>query len=367
MTDQLAQFLESSDVIEYVQFSDAMKITSCNGLFLRHTGITSGSITDHTITEFLTAHDTQLVLSWAATNVPAEPVLLNFLTARNELYTLRCTVSTTEDGFAIAGEPPRSDADLTEQLIRLNNGFASLSREHVRANLALREANRKLNEFLGMAAHDLRNPLTVMIGASKLLLHLSSVDEKSTRLLSTIHSSSQYMLRLVEDLLDISRIEAGDINLKTEVVDVVALVERNVDLNRLLADPKKIAIDLDVQPGIPLITLDPHKIEQVLTNLISNGVKYSFPESRVSVTLRIADAEVVIDVRDQGAGIPAGEMDRLFKAFGRTSVRGTAGEKSTGLGLLIAKKIVDAHGGRIEVQSEEGVGSTFSMALPITA
>jgi len=174
------------------------------------------------------------------------------------------------------------------------------------------------------------------------------------------------MLRLLNDLLDISQIEAGKLDLHLEDVDLRALVQENVHLNRIIAGKKNIKIELVCPDAVPL-RADPSKLEQVLSNLISNAIKYSFPDTTVTVTLEPVGNEVAIRVRDQGQGIPAAELHKLFEEFQKTSVKSTAGEKSTGLGLAIVKKIVEGHGGRISVLSEVGHGSTFQVSLPLHA
>jgi two-component system sensor histidine kinase/response regulator len=168
-----------------------------------------------------------------------------------------------------------------------------------------------------------------------------------------ILSSSGFMLRLLENLLDVSQIEAGELRLDRRPTDLAAVVARNVDLNRVVAAAKQIEVRLRAD-----------RMEQVLNNLVSNAVKFSRPGTAVEVRVERRAGEVVLSVADQGEGIPPDEVDRLFKRFSRTSVRATGGEKSTGLGLVIAKQVVDGHGGRIWVESVVGEGSTFSVALP---
>lgn len=237
----------------------------------------------------------------------------------------------------------------------------------LRSNTALTEMNERLNEFVGMAAHDLRNPLTVLLGFSKYLMRASeaTIPEQQRRMLASIQTSSEFMLRLVNNLLDVSKIEAGELHLEKAPTDLAGLVRQNVSLNQLLAQDKGIEIVLVIESDLPTLKIDPDKIEQVLNNLISNAVKFSHPGSTVTVTLRQVEGDALLSVHDQGPGIPEGEIDKLFKAFGRTSVRATAGEKSTGLGLVIAKQVVDRHGGRIWVETEVGKGTTFFVALPI--
>jgi two-component system sensor histidine kinase/response regulator len=139
----------------------------------------------------------------------------------------------------------------------------------------------------------------------------------------------------------------------------------HVATNRLIAARKKILVDLNLGPDLPAVEADPRKIEQVMENLLSNAIKFSPPGTTVTMNLKPMGAQVRIEVRDQGPGIPEAERGKLFQPFQRTSVKPTGGEKSSGLGLAIARRVVEAHGGRIGVESEVGVGSTFFVNLPL--
>ena len=143
------------------------------------------------------------------------------------------------------------------------------------------------------------------------------------------------------------------------------MLELNVELNRLLAGRKQIDITLSKEEAIPTLRIDAAKIEQVLNNLISNAIKFSYPNSTVEVSVGKREGEVVVAVRDEGQGIPPAELERLFIPFENISVRSTAGENSTGLGLAIARRIVEGHGGQIWVRSQVGAGSTFAFSLPL--
>ncbi len=236
-------------------------------------------------------------------------------------------------------------------------------------NTALECLNEEKNRLLGMAAHDLRNPLGVILAYSDFLeteaSNVLSVDQLD--FVSTIKTTSEFMLHLINELLDVSTIESGQLHLECVPTDLGELARRNVTLNRVLAQQKHIELELTVGAALPLLTLDRGKLEQVLNNLIGNAIKYSYPNTRITVSLTSADRDVTVAVSDQGQGIPETDLPKLFKAFGRANVRTTAGEQSTGLGLAIARKIIEGHGGTIAVQSQVGAGSTFSFHLPCTA
>lgn len=262
------------------------------------------------------------------------------------------------------------DSRLYEDLSELNNELATLQREMAKKNIELEQLNALKNELLGMAAHDLRTPLGVIQNYSDFLeADTGSLLSDSHRaIISTIKRTSRFMLELVDDLLDVTTIEAGRLTLDRRLCDLGTLITDNVILNRTLAARKTIAIDWTA-PEAPLrsLPLDASRIEQVLNNLIGNAMKFSPPGSRVLVSATSAADTVTISVADQGPGIPASDLPNLFKPFTRATALGTAGEKSTGLGLAIVRKIVEAHGGRIWVKSEPGKGATFFVSLPITA
>lgn len=254
-----------------------------------------------------------------------------------------------------------------EQLTRVNNELANLQREMAQKNVELQKLNETKNRFLGMAAHDLRSPLSVIMAYAQFLEAEATpvLNEEQREFVATIHQTSEFMLNLVNDLLDVSTIESGRLELKRALMDVAALVEHNVTLNRALAARKRIAVDFVPSAVGPVqAELDAGKIQQVLNNLLTNAVNYSHADTRVVVTLDVSPESVTICVRDQGQGIPVEELPKLFRPFGRTRVRGTAGEQSTGLGLAIARRIVEGHGGTITVESQVGRGSEFRVVLP---
>lgn len=258
------------------------------------------------------------------------------------------------------------ESDALDDLTRLNNELATMKRRLAKQNRRLERLDEQKNRFLGMAAHDLRSPLGVVGSFSELLLRElgPGLSSRHRELLEAIHSSSRYMLGLANDLLDVSAIESGRLELDLRPTDLQGLVERQAFFNRVFAERKSIAIEVEAQPDLPLAEVDAVKIEQVLNNLIGNAVKFSKTGTTVRVSLRRGGAEQIeIHVRDQGQGIPADELDGLFEAFRRGSSRPTAGESSSGLGLAIARRIVDGHGGRLSVESEVGVGSTFTVSL----
>ncbi len=233
-------------------------------------------------------------------------------------------------------------------------------------NASLEQLNEQKNRLLGMAAHDLRNPLGVILTYSDFLESeaFDVLDNDQRDFVSTIKSTSEFMLHLINDLLDVSAIESGQLQLECTPTDLVELVRHNVARNRVLAHQKQIELEFEQSGSLPVLTLDRGKIEQVLNNLIGNAVKYSHPKTHVKIVLAADPQQASISITDQGQGIPEADLPKLFKPFGRTSVQTTAGEQSTGLGLAIVSNIIKGHGGNISVKSQVGKGSTFLFHLP---
>jgi len=254
-----------------------------------------------------------------------------------------------------------------DELSQLNNDLATAQRELAKSNVELGRLNDQKNQFLGMAAHDLRNPLEVILTYSEFLLEEAapSLPRDQAMFIETIRSSSEFMLRLVEDLLDLTKIESGRLDLDLAQADLGDLVERGVEMNRVLAAKKGTGIRLHRGPGPFRMLIDPTKVGQVLNNLLGNAVKFSPPGSTVEVSVTgLGEDRVEIAIADQGPGVPPDELDKLFRPFERTRVRSTAGEKSTGLGLAIVKRIVEGHRGEIRVESGPEGGTTFRVSLP---
>jgi len=259
-----------------------------------------------------------------------------------------------------------SDSFIFDELSQLNNDLVNLQRELTKKNAELARLNELKNQFLGMATHDIRNPLSVIMTYADFLLDetKNSLSEEHQNFLKIIFSSAEFLLSLIEDLLDITQIESGKLTLNLQRINIVELAQNNIALNNSLAAKKNIKIYLNQSSKNISINVDPPKLEQVLNNLTSNAVKFSHPGSSVQVNIIEKDQSVVFEFEDQGVGIPEDMVDKIFTPFEKASSEGTAGEKTTGLGLSIAKKIIEGHGGTIMVSSKLGVGSKFSFELP---
>lgn len=258
------------------------------------------------------------------------------------------------------------DEKLYDELSRVNNELANVQRELSRKNAELERLSEQKTRLLGMAAHDLRTPLGIIYSYSAFLEKETkeSLPPERMEMLQRIREASEFMLRMVNELLDVSAIESGQLQLDPEACDLVLLVGRNVSVNAHLAAAKDVALEFRGPEAGELWLCDPGKVEQVLNNLITNAIKFSARDTKVVVDLTLEGEEASIAVVDQGVGIAKEDRAGLFTAFGTTRAKGTEGEPSTGLGLAIARRIVEGHGGQIDVESEVGRGSTFRFTLP---
>lgn len=258
---------------------------------------------------------------------------------------------------------------LYEDFTRVYNDFATLQREVARQNAELQRLHTEMHRLLGMVAHDLRNPLATIQLLSDCLRESAGdrLEPDEVGMIEEIEQASTTMRRLIEDLLDVSKVEASGLDIVRAPTDLVALVQATVALNRPLAKRKHIQVVIETDQPRVVVDIDAERIRQVLNNLFSNAVKYSMPATNIRITLACETSTAVVSVIDEGQGIPPEELPRLFHAFSRTSVQPTAGEPSTGLGLAICKKIIGAHGGKIWAESAPGRGSTFRFTVPRTA
>jgi len=231
-------------------------------------------------------------------------------------------------------------------------------------NTELDEMNQLKNKFIGMAAHDLRNPIVSILGFADVLLADEQLStEASKRYLNIISAACNKMLDLISDTLDVSVIESGELVLNLGIGSLADLVDERIQIFEPIAIRKEIEIVKQFSNAEDS-WFDPSRVAQILDNLISNAIKFSPHGTKISVALEEADDMLKISIKDQGPGIPVEDQHRMFDTFQKLKNKPTDGESSTGLGLAIAKKIVDVHKGSISVESEPGEGATFAFALP---
>jgi signal transduction histidine kinase len=221
------------------------------------------------------------------------------------------------------------------------------------------------NKFLGIAAHDLRSPIGVIKNFIILFLegYLGKIDDKQREVLNIMDKNCDRMLKLTHDLLDFGAIASGKLELKLELIDPHEFFKTYHLMIKSLAEEKQIRLDLKIEPDLPKIKVDADRFTQILDNLVTNAIKFSHPNTTVTIGARRTASGVQITVADQGQGIPENEISKIFQEFTKTSVKPTAGEKSIGLGLAIVKRIIEAHNGTIEVNSVVGKGTTFTINL----
>jgi signal transduction histidine kinase len=261
----------------------------------------------------------------------------------------------------------RETSNLFNEITRINNELINLQRELTRKNTELERLNEIKNRFIGMAAHDLRNPLGVIQNYAEFLAEQVNdrLTENERWLLEVIRESSRFMLGLVENLLDYTKIESGKLELTKTRLNLHLYISKWVKVQSDFAKRKIIAVEYTTFSQEVIIEADAHKLEQVFNNLFSNAIKFSYPNSKIVVSLAKEGNFEILSVKDQGIGMSAEQMDKLFIPFARIVAEGTAGEKCTGLGLSIVKKIVEGHNGYIEVKSAPNQGSEFLVHLPI--
>ena len=233
-------------------------------------------------------------------------------------------------------------------------------------NKELHELNDLKNKFLGIASHDLRNPLYLIRSFSEILVgeSIGKVNEKQMELLKKIFNSSEFMRALLENLLDISKIESGTIELEKKVQDINDITKKQMELFELLAEKKNTKLHLEMDK-IPPFAFDKNAVIQAIGNYIGNAIKFSPPDINIYVSTEIQNDKLKFSVRDEGPGISQEDQKLLFGEFQTLSAKPTGGEKSTGLGLAIVKKLIKLHGGEVGVSSELGAGSTFFFTLPL--
>lgn len=253
-----------------------------------------------------------------------------------------------------------------ETFQRIAGQFATIA-EKSRLYEEVISLNEIKNKFLGIAAHDLRNPLLVIKSFVEFFLEgdLGEISNSQRECLNTMMSSCKRMSNLIHDLLDVSAIESGKLRLERKEVDLESHLRGCSAFNSLLAKGKNIELREDFAADLPSVYADPERIGQVINNLISNAIKFSLPDTAITLSAWVESDQVRISVSDQGQGIPPEEMPKLFTDFGKTSIRPTANEPSTGLGLAIARRMVEAHGGEIWAESKVGAGTTFTFTLPL--
>jgi len=240
----------------------------------------------------------------------------------------------------------------------------------LRLNLQAEAMDRLKADFTAMIIHDLRSPLTNVIAVVSMMEdgRFGPINEEQKTWLGKIEISARTLVDLVSDFLDLSKLEAGHLELAKEETDVKLLVQTCVENYSLLARDKEVSLRSKLPQSLPKIQVDPRRLDQVLMNLISNSIKFTPDKGEIEVGAAEEDGTAIkFWIKDDGVGIPAQEIGQIFQKYRQTASGKASERKGTGLGLVICKMIVEAHGGRIWVESEEGRGTTFFFALPLAS
>jgi two-component system phosphate regulon sensor histidine kinase PhoR len=255
--------------------------------------------------------------------------------------------------FAVTASPVRADGPTGAVLV-------------LHEITELRRLERVRQDFAANISHEFRTPLTAIQGFAETLLG-GALDDTSNRrrFVEIIRNHAARLARLTEDLLKLSRIEAGQLQIELLPVSVDHLIEACLETARLKAAQRNLTLDVRVPPDLPLVRGDANRLQEVLQNLLDNAVQYTLPGGRIELSAsRVGDA-VVLTVADTGIGIPQAEQGRIFERFYRVDAARSREAGGTGLGLSIARHIVDAHGGRLWVESVVGEGSYFHFSIPV--
>jgi PAS domain S-box-containing protein len=234
----------------------------------------------------------------------------------------------------------------------------------IQAKEAAEGASRAKSEFLANMSHELRTPLNSIIGFAK-LLRMGSDEKERDQYLGNIANSGEHLLKLINELLDYAKIEAGKVTLKIESCDVADLIKASIDIIRVQADKKKIALALRAYNGQLIVKADKQRFQQIMLNLLSNAVKFTPESGSVGVNFSTDKNEARIEISDTGIGIHADHIAVIFEKFSQIESGLSRETQGTGLGLPITKSLVEAHGGKISVKSEPGKGSIFAFTIPV--
>ncbi len=268
------------------------------------------------------------------------------------------------------GLPDQMLGLILSRTVELEQAYQDLSRREAEvemANVRLAETSRAKSQFLATMSHELRTPLNAIIGFSEMLRResLGPLAPKQRRYVDNILSSGRHLLTLINDILDLSKVEAGKMQLKPDRVALAVLLRDSATLIRGMADQKQITVEVESPPEELTVWGDASRLNQVLFNLLSNAIKFTPTEGRVRVSAAMTREFARIAVQDNGIGIAPKDQERLFEEFHQVDGTESREFPGTGLGLALSRRLVELHGGQIEVASEVGKGSLFTFTVPL--
>lgn len=255
------------------------------------------------------------------------------------------------------------EEDITQRKL-VEQQLKEATSELQKANQELTELDQLKNELLGIAAHDLRSPLSRISLSSEVLMAEHTPPDKLRTMAEIVHRTAMNMTTLLNEILDFTKIESGSIKFNPTQVDIESFFSEVVDEHQILADQKNIKIELSLDASRKSTIFDPKRMQQLMGNLLSNALKFSEANTKIHVNVTSSQKSLKVEVVDQGPGIKAEELGKLFEPFEKLSNKPTNKEASTGLGLAICKKLVELHSGEINVSSEFGKGAKFYFTIP---
>ena len=259
----------------------------------------------------------------------------------------------------------RNLVNMQDRLRKVNADLDRNVDELAQANLALYESNRLKSDFLATMSHELRTPLNSILGFGEVLAATDGLTDKQTRWVGNIRSSGEQLLALINDILDLAKIEAGKMQVRVAEFSIYDVCEGLLTMFRPMAEKKNIELRGAFAPDVPLLRQDVVKLQQILSNLLSNAVKFTPEGGRVLLKVEADKTHVVLTVTDTGVGIAAEEQELVFEKFRQAGSALTREHAGTGLGLSIVRELTKLLGGEVTLQSELGRGSTFTVRLPV--
>lgn len=346
------------DIEELTQYVDAHQLHVTLGESLKERT---------SIRRMFISHHIEMVLSLDAGDTRLGYLILG--DQKNSGYASRDVkmFNSISDELIIAIRNALSVQEVRELNATLQQRINNATRELRSSNTQLRHLDQAKDEFISMASHQLRTPLTSIKGYISMVMEgdVGKISETQTHLLSEAFNSSERMVHLINDFLNVSRLQTGKFLIDKRPVDLAKVVGQELDSLATNATSRNLSFTYTSPNNVPMLNLDEGKIRQVIMNFADNALYYSTPDTKITVKLAVEGKNIVFTVKDTGIGVPRTEQSQLFTKFYRASNARKQRPDGTGVGLFLAKKVIDAHGGGVLFESVEGKGSTFGFTLPL--